>query len=68
MSDLRDSFEPDLPEEIDGIAEPSEQDLDDADELFGEAPFGDELTPDTLAGDDDYDAIEETVAEDPKDL
>jgi hypothetical protein len=46
-----------------------EDDLDEVDLLSGEAELEPAEVPvEELAGDDDYDAIDEVVAEDPKDL
>ena len=46
-----------------------EDDLDEADELSGEASLEKPAVPvEELAGDDDYESIDEVVAEDPKDL
>lgn len=43
--------------------------LDEADALSGEAELEKPEVPvEELAGDDDYDAIDEVVAQDPKDL
>ena len=48
---------------------PALDDSEDADELSGEAEVAPAtLAPTELAGDDDYDALEEPLAEDPKDL
>jgi hypothetical protein len=69
MSDPRDIFDLDPFDSFDGFDDDANEDLDDADALSGEAQLAaDDLGPDSLAGDDDYDALEETVAEDPKDL
>ncbi|TAL46230.1 MAG: hypothetical protein EPN91_00660 [Salinibacterium sp.] len=69
MSDPRDIFDLDPFDSFDAFGDDADDELDDADALSGEAQLvAGALEPDTLAGDDDYEAVEELVAEDPKDL
>lgn len=58
-----------MPGDLDDIVSVLDEPDDAADELSGEAELAPpELEAEDLAGDNDYPAVEEAVAEDPRDL